>query len=217
MGKKVNPVGFRIGINKNYKSLWFAEGDLYKKQLQEDLNVRKFLKKTLKSAGIGEITIKRSLNNVIVDISVARPGVVIGKGGQGLEELKKTLDVMFGSGVHLDVHDIKKPELSAMIVSQNIVDGVLKRMSAKFLMERELVKIKEAGALGAKIQVSGRVNGSEIHRTDKVKFGSVPLQTIRADIDYSDNYAKTKSFGILGVKVWIYKGEKNYIDEDNGS
>ncbi len=214
MGQKIHPTGFRIGINKNYKSLWFAEKGLYKEQLQQDLKVRKFLKKELKQAGIGDIVIKRSLNNVSIDISVARPGIVIGRGGQGLELLKKTLDVMFGSSIHLDVHDIKKPDLNAMIVAQNLVDGIMKRMSAKFLMDKELVKIKEAGGLGAKIEISGRVNGAEIHRTDKARFGSVPLQTLRADIDYADAYAKTKTVGIIGIKVWIYKGEKNYIDED---
>ncbi len=213
MGHKIHPVGFRLGINKNYKSLWYAEGDIYKNQLHEDIRVRKYLKATLKLAGVGDIVIKRSVNNIIIDISVSRPGVVIGRGGKGLEDLKKILDQMLNSNVHLEVHDIKKPDLNAMLVAQNVTDGIAKRVSPKFLMDREIVKIREAGALGAKIWVSGRVGGSEIHRTDKRNFGSVPLHTLRADIDYADSYIKTNSYGVIGVKVWIYKGEKNYIDE----
>ena len=213
MAHKIHPTGFRIGINKNYKSLWFGEGPLYKAQLLQDLKARKFLKERLSQAGVGDITIKRSLSSVSIDIAVARPGVVIGKGGKGLEDLKKELDILFGIGVHLDVHDIKKPELNANIVSANIVEGILKRISIKFLMEKELGKIKDAGAKGAKIWVSGRVGGAEIARTDKVYFGSVPLHTLKNDIDYSDAFAKTGNFGVIGVKVWINKGIKDFIEE----
>ena len=214
MCRKVHPTSLRLGINKNYKSLWFAEGKQYVKQLHEDLKVRKFLKEAISIAGVEDIVIKRSLNNAIIDIIVARPGVVIGRGGKGLEELKKKLDIMLGTSVHLNVKDVKKPELSAVLVAKNIAEGIQKRVSYKFLMDKELEKIKGAGALGAKIEISGRVGGSEIHRTEKKKFGTVPLHTLKADIDYYDAYAKTIGFGILGVKVWIYKGNKSFIEEE---
>ena len=214
MAHKVHPTGFRIGINKNYKSLWFADKEVYKVQLHQDLKARKFLKDHLLQAGIGEIVIKRSLSDVSIDISVARPGVVIGRGGKGLEDLKKELDILFGVSVHLDVHDIKKPELNANIVSSSIVSGILKRISIKFLIEKELGKIKDAGAKGAKICVSGRIGGSEIARTEKVYFGSVPLHTLKSDIDYSDSYAKTINFGVIGVKVWINNGIKDSLEEE---
>lgn len=214
MGQKINPTGFRLGVNKTWSSIWFsADKATYVKNLHADIKARSYITKNLKQAGIGAINIKRALNNIVFEIFVARPGMVIGKGGKGLEDLKKALDAIMGSDVRLEVKEIKNVGLESRIIAQNIVDGIQKRMSPKFLMTKELDKIKEAGALGGRIWVSGLIGGSAIHRTDKKSFGTVPLQTLRADIDYAQADALTYNSGVMGIKVWIYKGEKTDYTE----
>lgn len=213
MGQKIHPVGFRLGTNKTWSSIWFAaDRQTYVKNLHADLKARAYIFKVLRQSGVADIIIKRALTSVVIEIHVSRPGMVIGKGGKGLEDLKKVLDVTFGADVRLEVKEIKVPALESRIVAQNIVDGIEKRVSPKFLMSKELARIKDAGALGARIWVSGLIGGSQIHRTDKQKFGSIPLQTLRADISYSALDALTYNSGVMGVKVWIYKGEKKSYD-----
>jgi len=209
MGQKINPTGFRIGKNKTWSSIWYAgDRETYVKNLHADIKARDFITKKLKGAGVAEVLIKRGLSNISVEIMVARPGMVIGKGGKGLEELKKSLDLLLVNDVRLDVKETKNPALEAAVVAQNIVDGIQKRISPKFLMTKELSRIKDAGALGGRIWVSGLIGGSAIHRTEKRSYGTIPLQTLRADINYASASALTYNAGVMGVKVWIYKGEK---------
>jgi small subunit ribosomal protein S3 len=210
MGQKIHPVGFRLGKNRTWSSIWYA-GDrkTYVSNLHIDIKARDFIVKKLSQAGVAEVNIKRSFNNIAVEIFVARPGMVIGKGGQGLEDLKKQLLKIFNApDVRLEVKEIKSPALESRVVAQNIVDGIRKRISPKFLMSKELDRIKDAGALGGRIWVSGLIGGSAIHRTEKKAFGTIPLQTLRADISYAGLDALTYNSGVMGVKVWIYRGEK---------
>lgn len=209
MGQKIHPVGFRLGTNKTWSSIWFAgDRNAYVTNLHNDIKARDYVYKALRAAGTAEVNIKRALNNIVIEIFVARPGMVIGKGGKGLEDLKKALDKILGADVRLEVKEVKSPSLEARIVAQNIVDGIQKRVSPKFLMSKELDRIKEAGALGGRIWVSGLIGGSAIHRTDKKSFGTIPLQTLRADISYAGLDALTYNSGVMGIKVWIYRGEK---------
>lgn len=209
MGQKIHPIGFRLGTNKTWSSLWFNDDRaMYVKNLHADLQARAFIAKALRQAGVAQVNIKRALNNIVIEIFVARPGMVFGKGGKGLEDLKVKLNEIMHAEIHFEVKEVKNPSLEARIVAQNVVDGIQKRISPKFLMTKELEKIKEAGALGARIWVSGLIGGSAIHRTEKKVFGTIPLQTLRADISYADMHALTYNSGVMGVKVWIYKGEK---------
>lgn len=214
MGQKIHPVGFRLGVNKTWSSVWFADTRKeYVQNLQTDIKARAYVNKVLRNAGVAEVNIKRALSNVVVEIYVARPGMVIGKGGKGMEDLKTALVKQFGTDVHLEVKEVKQPALESRIVAQNIVDGIQKRISPKFLMTKELDRIKEAGALGGRIWVSGLIGGSAIHRTDKRSFGTIPLQTLRADISYANLDALTYNSGVMGIKVWIYKGEKKDYEQ----
>lgn len=214
MGQKVHPVGFRLGLNKTWSSIWFADDrQTYVKNIHNDIAARKYIFNTLKNAGVADVIIKRALNYVLIEIYVARPGMVIGKGGKGMEELKKVLDVKMETDVRLEVREIKNPGLESRIVAQNIADGIKKRISPKFLMSKELEKIKEAGALGGKIAISGLIGGSAIHRTEKRNFGTLPLHTLRADISYSAIDVLNYNSGIMGIKVWIFKGEKSSYEQ----
>lgn len=215
MGQKIHPTGFRMGKFKNWKSIWYSNPKGFADQMLVDLQAREYLDRTLKSAGMADCIIKRSFNDIVIDVHVARPGVVIGRSGKGIEELKAKLNEIFHSKVQVNVHDIKTPNLSSRLVAQNIIDGIERRIAPRFLINREIEKIKEAGALGAKIWVSGRIGGTLIHRTEKREFGSVPLQTLRANIDYYQGKALLTSAGLLGVKVWIYKGEIKDKNLDN--
>ena|SRR5579872_2111360 len=214
MGQKIHPVGFRLGINKTWSSIWFAnDRATYVANLHADIKARTYVQKKLRGAGIAEVNIKRALNNIVVEVYVARPGMVIGKGGKGLDDLKRALVDILKTDVRLEVKEVKSPALEARIVAQNIVDGIEKRVSPKFLMTKELDRIKDAGAMGARIWVSGLIGGSAIHRTEKKVFGTIPLQTLRADISYANLNALTYNSGVMGVKVWIYKGEKKDYDQ----
>lgn len=212
MGQKIQPFGLRLGINKTWKSRWFAKGDDFQNQLHEDIRVRKYIREKLKPAGVDSVVITRSMNKISIKIEVARPGVVIGRGGTGIEDLKKALNRLLKTKVDVEVSEVKNPDLSARIVASRIADAIEHRVRPKIAVIKELEKIKSAGAKGVKIWVSGLIGGANIARTDKVEWGTVPLATLRADIDFARVPAQTVGAGLLGVKVWIYKGEKIGID-----
>ena len=206
MGQKVSPHGLRVGIIKNWSSTWYANKQDYSNNLVEDYNIRKYLKDLLKPAGIYKIEIARKGNKVLVDIYAAKPGMIIGKGGAAIEELRKKLNKMIGKDVSLNIVEVKDVDMAAQLVAENIALQLEKRISFRKAMKQAMQKTMKAGALGIKTAVSGRLGGAEIARTETYHEGTIPLQTLRADIDYGFAEAKT-TYGIIGVKVWIYKGE----------
>lgn len=212
MGQKVNPVGFRISLDANWNSSWFARrGRSYRRNLLEDVKIRKFLMEKLKLAGVVTVEIKRSINKINIVLHVSRPGVVIGRGGSALEELKKELFKLVSlpepeKNLQLDVVEVKNPELCAHLVATRIAEQLKRRMPHRRVVSKTMERIIGAGAQGVKINLSGRVAGAEISRTEKYYQGKVPLQTLRAKIDYAQIPALTK-FGYIGIKVWIYTGE----------
>ena len=206
MGQKVNPNGFRLGVYKDWNSRWFAR-DSYGKQLMEDLAVRRFLDTTLENAEVSKVDIDKAGENVRIVIHSARPGVVIGKKGQEIESLRKKIaQHLKGQNVEVSVQEVKTPEIDSVIVAKNIAEQLVKRVSYKKAMKRAATSALRSGAKGVKIRCSGRLAGAEIARTEWLRVGSVPLHTLRADIDYGQAIAKT-TYGIIGVTVWIYKGE----------
>lgn len=214
MGQKVNPHGFRLGMLYTWKSKWFAGKLDYKKFLLEDYKLRQFLKDKLKSAGLTKIEIERSINTIKIILYVSRPGVVIGRGGSGLEVLKKMINEKLEIKkeqkhlkVDLEVVEIKNPDISAQIVCQRLVDQLVKRYPHRRAVSMAMDRAISAGAKGIKIVLAGRIAGAEISRKEKYSRGSIPLQTLRADIDYCQIPALTKS-GYIGIKVWIYKKEE---------
>ncbi|MBN1331313.1 30S ribosomal protein S3 [Candidatus Dojkabacteria bacterium] len=209
MGQKVNPVGFRLGVNKGWKSVWYADKATYSNLLESDLEARKFIKKNLKNAGVHDIKIKRSMNRIRIEVTVARPGVVIGRGGAGIEELKKKLNDLLKTNVDLQILEIKRPETSARIIAQNVAEQLERRVVPKYVASREIENARNSGEVnGVRIWVSGRIKGVEIARTEKFQWGTVPLQTLRADIDYYYLTAQVPNAGKQGIKVWVFKGDK---------
>lgn len=211
MGKKVNPKIFRMGVTKTWPSIWFERGDKYVKNIKQDIAVRKYMIKTFKEAGIDKVEIIRSINKIEINVTTAKPGLIIGRGGNGAEELKKKLHTQFlktfrPGEISLNIKEANRPNLSAQIMVQSMILEIEKRMPFRKVMKQSLGKIERAGALGAKVVVGGRLNGAEIARTEKLVWGKVPLQTLRADIDYARGAAHT-TYGAIGIKVWIYKGE----------
>lgn len=214
MGKKVNPKILRMGIIKTWPSVWFNNGKKYIKNVEQDVRIRKFMIKEFKEAGIDKVEIERNAKKIIINIHTAKPGLIIGRGGSGAEDLKKKLHKMFLSNpsgirlgeINLNVIEVSRPNLSSQIVAQSMILDIEKRMPFRRVMKQAIGRIERAGALGVKVVVSGRLNGAEIARTEKLVWGKVPLQTLRADIDYSRGVAHT-TYGAIGVKVWIYKGE----------
>ncbi len=205
MGQKVNPHGLRVGIIKDWDSKWYADGE-FADFLVEDYNIREYLKKKLYSAGIAKIEIERASDRVKVVIYTAKPGVVIGKGGAEIEVTKKELSKMTGKKVLVDIKEIKRPDKDAQLVAENIAQQLENRVSFRRAMKSCMGRTMKAGAEGIKAAVSGRLGGADIARTEFYSEGTIPLQTLRADIDYGFAEADT-TYGILGVKVWIYKGE----------
>ena len=205
MGQKVNPIGLRLGINRTWDSRWYAEGD-YAKNLFEDFRIRDFLKKRLNQAGISRVVVERPAKKARVTIYSARPGVVIGKGGQDIEALKNELQKMTGSEVHLNIVEIRKPELDAQLVAESIAQQLERRVSFRRAMKRSVQSAMRQGAEGIRINCGGRLGGAEIARVEWYREGRVPLHTLRADIDYGISTAHT-TYGACGVKVWIFKGE----------
>jgi small subunit ribosomal protein S3 len=205
MGQKVNPIGLRLGINRTWDSRWYADDD-YAKMLHEDLKLREFLRGKLMQAGVSRVVIERPAKKARVTIHTARPGVVIGKKGADIEVLRKTLSKMTGSEVHLNIVEIRKPELDAQLVAENIAQQLERRVAFRRAMKRAVQSAMRLGAQGIRINCSGRLGGAEIARMEWYREGRVPLHTLRADVDYGVATAKT-TYGTCGVKVWVFKGE----------
>lgn len=206
MGQKVNPIGLRVGVIRTWESRWFAEGKLYADQLHEDIKLRRYLKAKLKHAGVSKIEMERAANKLKVIISTARPGVVIGKKGAGIDQLKIDVQKMTKSQVFLNIQEVRKPDVDAQLVAENIALQLEKRISWRRALKKSIAASIRGGVRGIKVQVSGRLDGAEIARTEWYNEKSVPLHTLRADIDYGTAEAKT-TYGIIGLKVWIYKGD----------
>ena len=205
MGQKVNPHGLRVGVIKDWDSKWYAE-DEFSDYLVEDYNIRKFLKKKLYAAGIAKVEIERASDRVKVSIFTAKPGLIIGKGGQDIEVTKNELAKMTGKKVLIDIKEIKRPDKDAQLVAENIAQQLENRVSFRRAMKSCISRTMKAGALGIKTTASGRLGGADMARTETYSEGTIPLQTLRADIDYGFAEADT-TYGKVGVKVWIYKGE----------
>ena len=206
MGQKVNPHGLRVGVIKDWDTKWYANKKDFSVFLVEDFKIRQLIKKKLYIAGIARIEIERVVNKVKVNISTAKPGLVIGKGGAGIEELRKSLEKLTNKDIIVNITEVQKPELDAQLVAENIASQLERRISFRRAMKQCMSKAMKFGAKGIKTAVSGRIGGAEIARTEHYHEGTIPLQTLRADIDYGFAEADT-TYGKLGVKVWIYKGE----------
>lgn len=206
MGQKVNPTGIRLGIVKKHTSTWYAGSDVYADKLYTDLMVREYLQKKLESASVSRIDIERPANTARVTIHTARPGIVIGKKGEDVEKLRKEVSAKMGVPVHINIEEVRKPDLDAKLVAANVAQQLERRVMFRRAMKRAVQNAMRQGAEGIKIQVSGRLGGAEIARAEWYREGRVPLHTLRADIDYATAEAGT-TYGIIGVKVWIFKGE----------
>ena len=206
MGQKVNPNGFRVGVIKDWNSRWFTKDNVFGDTLVEDYNLRKYLKKTLYSAGVPKIEIERDASKVRIHIHCAKPGMVIGRNGSEIEKLREKCQKMLGKPVVINIVEVKNPDLDATLVAENIAAQLEKRVSFRRALKMSIGRAMKLGAKGIKTQVSGRLGGAEIARTEHYHEGTIPLQTIRADIDYGFAEANT-TYGRIGVKVWLYKGE----------
>ncbi|WP_185232158.1 30S ribosomal protein S3 [Teredinibacter franksiae] len=206
MGQKVHPTGIRLGIIKKHTSTWYASKGDYADKLNEDLNVRKFIRKTLSHASVSRIDIERPANTARVTIHTARPGIVIGKKGEDVEKLRTAISKQMGVPVHINIEEIRKPDLDSVLAAQSVASQLERRVMFRRAMKRAVQNAMRQGAQGVKIQVSGRLGGAEIARREWYREGRVPLHTLRADIDYATAEAAT-TYGIIGVKVWIFKGE----------
>ena len=206
MGQKVHPIGFRLGIAKDWNSTWYAEKGNYADLLKSDLEVREFLQKRLAQAAVSRIQIERPAKSAHITIHTARPGIVIGKKGEDIERLRRDVTALMGVPTHITVAEIRKPELDAKLVAEGIAQQLERRIMFRRAMKRAVGNSMRLGALGIKVLVSGRLNGADIARNEWYREGRVPLHTLRADVDYGFVEAKT-TYGVLGVKVWIYKGE----------
>ena len=206
MGQKVNPIGFRLGINRTWDSRWFANDADYGNLLHEDLMIRRFLHQRLGQAGVSRVVIERPSKKARVTIHTARPGVVIGKKGADIERLRRDLAKLTDSEVHLNIIEIRKPEIDARLVAENIAQQLQRRVAFRRAMKRAVQSAMRLGALGIRINCAGRLGGAEIARTEWYREGRVPLHTLRADIDYGEITAHT-GYGTCGVKVWVFKGE----------
>ena len=206
MGQKVHPTGFRLGIVKDHTSIWYAAGPAYVAKLHEDLQVREYIRKKLAQASVSRIEIQRPAQTARITIHTARPGIVIGKKGEDVERLRNDLTKMMGVPVHVNIEEIRKPELDAVLVAQNVAQQLERRVQFRRAMRRVIQNAMRLGAEGIKVRVAGRLGGAEIARSEVYHEGRVPLHTLRADIDYATFEAET-TYGILGIKVWIFKGE----------
>ena len=222
MGQKVNPVGLRVGINRGWDSIWFAKKNEYGKFLIEDYKIRDYIKKNVINSGVSQVIIERTSKKCIVTIYTSRPGFVIGKKGSDVEKIKKNISKITSSEVSLNVKEIKKPELNAYLVAENIAQQLVKRIAYRKTMKRAIQSALRLGAKGIRVCLAGRLAGNEIARTEWLREGSVPLHTFRADVDYAEAEALT-TYGLIGVKVWIYKGEilnnlsKNNKEKENAA
>jgi small subunit ribosomal protein S3 len=215
MGQKVNPIALRLGITQTWPSKWFASRGDFATFLEQDIKMRKFIKQKVKDAGIDTIEISRDDNTITIDIIAGKPGIIIGRGGSGIEDLKKAIrkDIFKNKfNIKINVKEVKDINLSAAIVLQSAIADIEKRMPFRRVMKQSVSKVMRAGAKGVKISAAGRLNGVEIARTEVISEGKIPLHTLRANIDYSRDHAST-TYGKIGVKVWIYKGE--VFNKDN--
>ena len=206
MGQKVNPIGLRLGINRSWDSIWFAKKKDYGRLLIEDYKIRDFIKKNIVNSGVSQVLIERSAKKCIVTIYTSRPGFVIGKKGADVDKIKKNLSKISKSEISLNIKEIKKPELNAYLVAENIAQQLVKRIAYRRAMKRAMQSALRLGAKGIRVCLAGRLAGNEIARTEWLREGSVPLHTFRANVDYAETEALT-TYGMIGVKVWIYKGE----------
>ncbi|MCW5725317.1 MAG: 30S ribosomal protein S3 [Maricaulaceae bacterium] len=206
MGQKVNPIGLRLGVNRTWESRWFANTGEYAKLLHEDLKIRKMLRERLKNASVSKIVIERPHKKCRITVYTARPGVVIGKKGADIENIRRDLQKMVDGEVFLNLVEVRKPEIDATLVAESIAQQLERRVAFRRAMKRSIQTAMRMGAKGCKIICAGRLGGAEIARSEQYQEGSVPLHTLRADIDYGTAEAKT-AMGIIGIKVWIYKGE----------
>lgn len=206
MGHKIHPTGFRLGITEAWRSMWFANSNEFGDYLNTDLKVREFIKKKLSHASVSRIQIERPARNALVTIHTARPGMVIGKKGEDIEALKRQISALMGIPVQVNIEEVRKPELDAQLVAENVAQQLERRIMFRRAMKRAVGNSMRLGAGGIKIHVSGRLNGAEIARSEWYREGRVPLHTLRANIDYGFAEAKT-TYGIIGVKVWVFKGE----------
>ncbi|MET3106736.1 small subunit ribosomal protein S3 [Oxalobacteraceae bacterium GrIS 2.11] len=207
MGQKIHPTGFRLAVTRNWSSRWYAGNTNFASMLGEDLKVRAYLKKKLKNASVGRVTIERPAKNARITIYSSRPGVVIGKKGEDIEVLKAELSKLMGVPVHVNIEEIRKPEIDAQLIADSIAQQLEKRIMFRRAMKRAMQNAMRLGAQGIKIMSGGRLNGIEIARKEWYREGRVPLHTLRADIDYGTSEAQT-TYGIIGVKVWVYKGDR---------
>ena len=211
MGQKIHPTGFRLSVTRNWASRWYAGNSNFAAMLNEDLKARAYLKTKLKNASVGRIVIERPAKNARFTIYSSRPGVVIGKKGEDIEVLKSALTKIMGVPVHVNIEEIRKPEIDSQLIADSIAQQLEKRIMFRRAMKRAMQNAMRLGALGIKIMSSGRLNGIEIARTEWYREGRVPLHTLRADIDYGTTEAST-TYGIIGVKVWVYKGDRSPND-----
>jgi len=207
VGQKIHPTGFRLSVTRNWSSRWYADGNDFAGMLKEDIDVRTYLRKKLKNASVGRVLIERPAKNARITIFSSRPGVVIGKKGEDIEVLKAELAKRMGVPVHVNIEEIRKPEIDAQLIADSIAQQLEKRIMFRRAMKRAMQNAMRLGAQGIKIMSSGRLNGIEIARTEWYREGRVPLHTLRADIDYGFGEAET-TYGIIGVKVWVYKGDR---------
>jgi len=213
MGQKVNPIGLRIGITRGWDSVWFAKKNKFGKFLIEDYKIREFIKKNVVNSGVSQVIIERTSKKCIVSLYTSRPGFVIGKKGSDIEKIKKNLQKITSSEISLNIKEVKKPELNAYLVAENIAQQLVKRIAYRKTMKRAMQSALRLGAKGIRVCLAGRLAGNEIARTEWLREGGVPLHTFRADVDYAEAEALT-TYGIIGVKVWIYKGEILSINSD---
>jgi len=206
MGQKINPNGFRLSVSRNWTSRWYANSNDFANMLKEDVEVRNYLKKKLKNASVSKVLIERPAKNARITIFSSRPGVVIGKKGEDIEVLRKELQKRMGVPVHVNIEEIRKPEVDAQLIADSITQQLEKRIMFRRAMKRAMQSAMRLGAQGIKIMSSGRLNGAEIARREWYREGRVPLHTLKADIDYATSEAET-TYGIIGVKVWVYKGD----------
>ncbi|MEC9072336.1 MAG: 30S ribosomal protein S3 [Myxococcota bacterium] len=205
MGQKVNAVGFRVGITKTWSSTWYTDKN-YDLWLKEDLEIRKLIKEKMNHAGVSRITIERSSSKCTVNVHTARPGIIIGKKGQGAEKLKEDIAKLTASKIYLNIHEVRKAEVDAQLVAENVATQLERRVSFRRAMKKSVQTAMKFGAKGIRLNAAGRLGGAEMSRREWYREGQVPLHTLRADIDYGHAVAKT-TYGVIGIQVWIYKGE----------
>jgi len=206
LGRKVHPYGFRLGIIKDWKGRWYAEGQQYAEQVQEDRRIREHIRESLGRVGISDIQIERFPNEVRITLWTARPGIVIGRRGENVRLLREALETMTGKRIHIDVHEVENPDLDAHLIAENIATQLERRVSHRRAMKQAIQRAMRAGAKGVKIRVAGRLGGAEMARREDAQEGRVPRHTLQADIDYAQTEALT-TFGRIGIKVWVYKGD----------